>query len=414
MVVLSEAHHGDPHVHARILHGTAGQSVFLSGVLIMTDNSPQTPQAPEALTATMRITAIVRVLTGLMVMALIVNIILNVSSTLWPNWIPEKMSGAGFQKDITQRVHAAEKAFTSNAQLQNQKLCVFLGLSSQRESVDLATLTDIDGIDAKYLGLCGAGLSMATMTQQSSALFDSNLNPQLAIIGINLYHQVDPLVIAKLKQADAPVVTKTGLPIITPLLKGDIRKTWHQTRQRIWVYQRRRDVNTVLTENLAAINTQMLNLFGTSSSSGSDEVTSPWREMIRIDGPEKASKATYKAQTQSYANRGLFDVASYEPQLITQEEKALNDIIRELQQRGSTVVIMLMPEYSSLRESVPAVAMQRLAENLQTTFGDTAPEVIDMRDALGDDKFTDISHVNSSGRMAYSKLIAPMLVKWMQ
>ncbi len=298
--------------------------------------------------------------------------------------------------------------------MQNQKLCVFLGLSSQRESVDLATLTDIDGIDAKYLGLCGAGLSMATMTQQSSALFDSNLNPQLAIIGINLYHQVDPLVIAKLKQADAPVVTKTGLPIITPLLKGDIRKTWHQTRQRIWVYQRRRDVNTVLTENLAAINTQMLNLFGTSSSSGSDEVTSPWREMIRIDGPEKASKATYKAQTQSYANRGLFDVASYEPQLITQEEKALNDIIRELQQRGSTVVIMLMPEYSSLRESVPAVAMQRLAENLQTTFGDTAPEVIDMRDALGDDKFTDISHVNSSGRMAYSKLIAPMLVKWMQ
>jgi hypothetical protein len=252
------------------------------------------------------------------------------------------------------------------------------------------------------------------MQQQSSALLASDLKPNLVVIGINLYHQVDPLVIEKLKQNQGPAVVDNSIPILTPLLKGDLRTTYHQTRQRIWVYERRRDVNTVITEKLAAINGGILKLFHTTSSKGMDELTSPWREMIRLQGPEHASAATFAGQIKSYGNRGLFDEASYEPEHIAEEQKALNQIITQLQSRGATVLIMLMPEHSTLRASVPEVAMTRLKDNLQATFGENAPQIIDMQAALDDEKFSDISHVNTSGRMAYTKLISPMLVQRMQ
>ncbi|MFG0250569.1 MAG: hypothetical protein ACF8OB_16915 [Phycisphaeraceae bacterium JB051] len=385
----------------------------------MTQSPPEAPEQLEQETVAPqttgdRITVVGRVLFGLVIAALIVNIALNLSSTLWPTWLPHKMSGTGFQKDITQRVNAAEAAFASNPELANEKLAVFLGLSSQRESVDLATLTELDGIDAKYLGLCGAGASMATMQQQGAALLESDLKPDLVIIGINLYHQVDPLVIAQHKKPTTEEVKETGLPIVSPLVKGDIRKAYHDTRERVWVYERRRDVNTVITENLASVNAGIMQVFNTSSQSGANEVTSPWREMIRIDGPEKASEATYIAQIKSYANRGLFEAQSYQPDWITAEHDALNTIIKQSQERGAKVVIMLMPEHSRLRASVPEVAMQRLKSDLGQTFGDDAPQIVDMRDALEDDKFSDISHTNSAGRMRYSRLIAPMLAEWLQ
>ncbi|MAX24727.1 MAG: hypothetical protein CMJ19_09515 [Phycisphaeraceae bacterium] len=382
----------------------------------MTDTPPEKNEQDQVKTQTTgdRIAVVGRVLFGLVIAALIVNLLLNLSSTLWPTWLPHKMSGTGFQKDITQRVHAAEAAFVNDPELANAKLAVFLGLSSQRESVNLATLTEIDGIDAKYLGLCGAGASMATMQQQGAALLESELKPDLVIIGINLYHQVDPLVIAQHKQPETTEVQETGLPIVSPLVQGDIRQAYHDTRERVWVYDRRRDVNTVITENLATVNAGIMQVFHTTSQSGANEVTSPWREMIRIDGPEKASEATYIAQNKSYANRGLFEAQSYQPDWITAEHNALNTVIKQTQERGAKVVIMLMPEHSRLRASVPEVAMQRLKTDLDQTFGDAAPEIVDMRDSLADDNFSDISHTNSAGRMQYSKLIAPMLVKWLQ
>jgi hypothetical protein len=386
----------------------------------MNDTAPQNLEqnAVESLPASQRtsdrVAVVGRILFGLVIAALIVNVLLNISTNLWPTWLPQKMSGAGFQKDITQRVNAAQQEYANQPELKDQKLAVFLGLSSQRESVDLATLTEFDGVEAKYLGLCGAGASMATMQQQGAALMASDLKPDLVIIGINLYHQVDPLVIAKHNQSDATEVLETGLPIFSPLIKGDIRKVYHDTRERVWVYERRRDVNTVITEKLASVNAGMMMLFHTTSQSGASEVTSPWREMIRIDGPEKASQATYDSQIQSYASRGLFDEASYQPDWITAEHQALNEIIKQSHERGAKVVIMLMPEFSKLRASVPAVAMERLKADLQDHFGDHAPQIVDMRNSLSDDLFSDISHTNSNGRMAYSKLIAPMLEKWLK
>ncbi|MBN4061061.1 hypothetical protein JYU15_01355, partial [bacterium AH-315-I18] len=207
---------------------------------------------------------------------------------------------------------------------------------------------------------------------------------------------------------------KSACPSSPPLLKGDLRKTYHQTRERIWVYQRRRDVSTTLTKKLAIVNSQILKLFGTTSQNSSDQLTSPWREMIRIDGPEHASAATFTSQIKSYRNRGLFDPQSYDLQTIKDESDELNNIIKQLQSQEAQVLIMLMPEYSTLRQAVPAIALQRLKSNLKIAFGDTAPQIIDMRESLPDELFSDISHVNSAGRAAYSKRIAPILARQMQ
>ena len=52
MVVLPQTHHGDPYVHARLLHGSAGQPVFLPGILIMTDTPPEKNEQDQVKTQT--------------------------------------------------------------------------------------------------------------------------------------------------------------------------------------------------------------------------------------------------------------------------------------------------------------------------------------------------------------------------
>lgn len=363
----------------------------------------------------MRMLTLCRVFTGLIVMVLVINALLNLSTDLWPNWLPRKMTGNGFHEDITNRVHKAQQAYAKDPTLTDSKLCVIMGLSSQREAAELSILNQLDGIDARYLGLCGAGPSLSTIKDQCSALFSSDLKPDLAVIGINLHLQVDPLVISKIR----PVVheteqSKSLIPILSPLLKGDLRKAYGQTRERAWFHVRRRDVSIEVKEKLYIVNNMLLTLFGTTNGNSTDDLTSPWREMIHIGFPAKASSSTFTTQIQSYTNRGLFDVHSYEPQNIAREHQALNDIISTMQARGTKVMIILMPEHSLLRKSIPDVAMTRLEDDLLKTFGNKAPQIINMRDALPDEDFSDIAHVNSSGRKMFSKLIAPILAEQMQ
>jgi hypothetical protein len=80
--------------------------------------------------------------------------------------------------------------------------------------------------------------------------------------------------------------------------------------------------------------------------------------------------------------------------------RALVDLVRQARATGAEVVLLLMPEATSLREAVPPGAVASLREALDRGFGPEAPPVIDLRAALSDDEFAGTIHATKAGRQA--------------
>ncbi len=77
--------------------------------------------------------------------------------------------------------------------------------------------------------------------------------------------------------------------------------------------------------------------------------TDPWREMIHLEAPERATEATFREQLASYENRKLFDPVTYDSPVARQQLDSLIRLIGQLQARGARVVVVVMPEHSELR-----------------------------------------------------------------
>ncbi len=99
--------------------------------------------------------------------------------------------------------------------------------------------------------------------------------------------------------------------------------------------------------------------------------------------------------------------------MATQQINALVKLISDLQARGTKVVLVMMPEHSYLRGRLPAIAMEHLQESLASDLGANDPPLVDCRDALPDDDFADISHVNTDGRSDFSKLLAGKILQYL-
>ena len=76
---------------------------------------------------------------------------------------------------------------------------------------------------------------------------------------------------------------------------------------------------------------------------------------------------------------------------------------------GTEVVVLLLPESSSLRALIPPEAMSCLREALGRGFGPDAPMVVDLRAAIADDQFHDSIHPNKSGREATTRQLLEAL-----
>jgi hypothetical protein len=93
---------------------------------------------------------------------------------------------------------------------------------------------------------------------------------------------------------------------------------------------------------------------------------------------------------------GKFDAKNYS--IDGPNVRALIETIRVLNKAGTEVIILLVPEESRIRKYRPLEAMAVLRTSLASAFGAGAPAVLDFRDAVADDKFTDVQHVNTEGR----------------
>jgi hypothetical protein len=106
-------------------------------------------------------------------------------------------------------------------------------------------------------------------------------------------------------------------------------------------------------------------------------------------------------------NKGWSNPASYAAD--GANARALIAIIRAARARGIEVVIALLPEATTLRNSVPPEAMRCLRAALDRGFGTAAPPVIDLRAAIPDSMFHDSIHPRRPGRLAATRLLVEAL-----
>ncbi|HEY1922412.1 MAG TPA: hypothetical protein VGG44_06575 [Tepidisphaeraceae bacterium] len=349
-----------------------------------------------------RLLPVAHIVVLLLVAMIAINQVMLSIAHAYPDWLPYHMEGTGFTEDIAQRVAAAEDRYPSDA-AHGQYLCALLGLSSLREASDLQLMTRLTDDKVRLLGLCGAGPSLEDIADQSASLRDSTLHPDLVIIGINEFHQAKPT--AEVAAANA----RERVTFTQALMHGDMRDILKPLRDKIWFYQRRQDVSLESESVLLSAKVKIVRAMGARME---NPTTDPWREMIHLEAPERATAATFHDQMVSYGNRKLFDSSTYDLPVAAEQLHTLTQLISELESRGATVVIVIMPEYSELRDRVPPIAMQRLLASLQK-LGGSAPAVVNFRNALGDDDFSDISHVNVNGRADFSRLLAAKIVEFL-
>ena len=343
---------------------------------------------------------------------LVVNAVLWGVDAVTPNWLPYRMAGEGFRDDITQRVQAAQVRYAADVG-HDEYFCVLLGLSSLREGTDLKLLGQLGSAKCRYLGLCGAGPALDAIPEEAHELEDSKLRPDLVIIGVNEFLQAKP--VAPPTEAGGAsggggAATPVHSKFIGDLLHHDLRNMVKDVLSWVWFYERRRDVSGEIESLLLSGKEKILHALGAHMN---NPLNDPWREMIRLGGPDHASAAALREQLAAYAKRNLFAANTYDTTQARAQIESLSDLIRLMKSRGATVVVVLMPEYSQLRSQIPAIAVTQLETQLKAGLSASAPPILNLRDALPDDDFTDIAHVNPEGREAFTKLLAAKVAEYL-
>jgi hypothetical protein len=337
---------------------------------------------------------------GVAAAVVLINLVLHLSTTVAPEWLPYRAAGAGYANDIAQRVESVEQQY-QDGRLHDQKyFCALIGLSGLREAIDLKVMAQANP-NCRYMGLGGAGVAMDTIAEESRSFFTSKLRPDVAVVGIADFLLVKP--------APPGAAGADGSPWLAALRDGRVRDLARMARDWLWFVERRRDVNTAVEEVLIVCKLSVLRFLGANAAAQQNPLADPWREMIRNEVPEHASEAALRAGIAGYEARRWYDPASYERQRIQLQAQALNDVVRNLRSRGTNVIVAVMPQHSRLRARLPAVAMNTLKSGMDEAFGASAPPLLDLREAVPDTGFADIAHVNTEGRRIVSQRIAAQI-----
>lgn len=324
----------------------------------------------------------------------LLNVLMWVSTTLAPDllWVPKQFFGVDFVKENYQRVQGAKSYYRDPLHNHNASLVVILGLSSVSEGVSIRQLQmnarDRADNDTQFLSLSGAGRNFKEIDIYAEPLLKSALNPTLVILAINPFHLMDP----PTKQLDLWVVLREIPPL--HILAG-------------WFITKRNDLRHLVDMKVLKLRTS---LFGWLDNRVDEKGLSPWRESTFMGILPLQTTEQWKNKLNEYGKRGYNNIKNY--QHSRQQTIVLDKLLTSFGEKGSKVVIVLMPEHTSLYQSVPKNAMQTLVgqfgERLSTAH---PPKIINMRQAIPDSGFNDISHMNKNGREIFTNMLDELIQK---
>lgn len=129
----------------------------------------------------------------------------------------------------------------------------------------------------------------------------------------------------------------------------------------------------------------------------------PWQPPIEKPIERAAAPAELAERLQQHARLGRFAAAGYPsdgPQV-----RELEGLLARVGRLSRRVVVVLLPEHSEFRRSIPTQAARLLVGTVQRS-APAATQLLDLRDALPDDQFADTYHLTMDGRRALSALLA--------
>lgn len=312
-------------------------------------------------------------------------------------WLPRTVTGTGYLEDSRDRVASAAQAYREGRVPGSPHLGAVIGISNVRQGIDLSVINGRAGGDWRFLGLGGAGLGIFDVARYADVLLSSDLRPDLVVVGFGLHQMVD----------SRPKPGSVNVGLTDYLRRGDLRNAAIVLRDSVWVYSRRQDVNLTVQAAVLDARAWLFKRFGVELPQPAGQDRSPWRNMMRSDWPEHFSAASLKEEEQFFRDLGVFELPTY--QEAPKANAALIDIIERFHARGSDVVLLLMPEHSTLWRGVPADALPLLQSRLQAHFAAKTPAILDFRKAIDDDGFVDLAHLNRRGSEQFSGMMATAL-----
>lgn len=309
------------------------------------------------------------------------------------DWLPKATAGTGFLEDNRQRVEGAQREYEEGRVKPGEQLCAIVGLSNVREAVPLKVVSEEAGLACRYLGLGAAGGGMPDVVPQARLLLESELRPDLVLLGIGPHQLLDT----------RPKPNALQMSFLESLRKGDFRNAAIAIRNDSWFFARRNDISITLENHLLDARAALFRAFGVHLQEAAADRRSPWREMIRTIFAEHFSEATLREEEQFFQGLGAFDRETYTN--ATKAPTILIQLVRDFRAHGAVVVVVLMPENSRLRQRMPPNVLEVVSMPLHRAFGEDMPPILDLRDAVEDSGFVDLAHLNPAGSALCGHLI---------
>jgi hypothetical protein len=313
------------------------------------------------------------------------------------SWVPKAVTGTGYLEDSRLRVAQTLQHYRENRIGPHEHLAVVVGVSEVREGIELGAMAEALGPQWRLLGLGGAGFGLGSIRQYANLVLASELRPDVAVLGFGLYHLVDY----------RPRPGVAGPDVVEQVRQGDVRSVVVALRNSTWTYARREDISVSVDFAVLELRARLLAAFGVALPDGDARKRSPWREMIKTDWPEHFSAATLKLQEQDYESNGIFDLERYEASPVA--TATLMGMIEQFHRRGARVVLLVMPQRSTLNQRIPSEALQVLQRQLRHTFPGNEPPLLDFRKAVEDSGFVDLPHLNRKGSLEFSQKLGKTL-----
>ena len=324
----------------------------------------------------------------LLIWGVTVNLALYaLSATAFLSWLPDRQTGVGFATDNKQRVEGAEQEYRTGSVRPDKRLGAIVGISNIREAVDLDILNQQLGKQWRFIGIAGAGAGAASIVDNAQILEQSDLRPDMVIVGSAPLQTLDALLPGRYSPPAAPSARERVKALV---------------KQAVWLNARRRDVSVSTERALLDLRADLFDAFNVQLPT--PDTQTPWRSMLRVMGSERFPDKAFRDGMVWAQSIGAFHLGTY--QRSQTAPRMLAETLRALSSKGSRVVLVLTPEHSLLRSREPKEIVAYLQQRIRRESGIPQLEVLDYRSAVADDGFVDLVHLNSSGSKRFTRILA--------
>ncbi len=324
-----------------------------------------------------------------------------------PGWFPSMPSkmDVGALERIGGRVALAARDIGRDPQI-GDRLGVILGSSTMQTALQ-PELLSVEG-EVRWLNLCGPDAGLVDLERVARVLERGGLRPSVAVVGINLGMLAAPgdlMAEAMLADLAPPAWSQLSRPRRPASGPARFFRSLGRLAGDAGDWLRPSFTKIHYLKDLAVFEWRLAAAPGVGIDAAFAPASDYW-----TPPPAWADPATdeFRAwQVREYTRKGWFAADAYGPD--GPNVRALAGLLARLRRLDSRVVLVLLPEPAGLRERMPAEACRRLTALVAGLPPADAPEVLDLREALGDGDLMDLVHPGPLGREAVTRRVARSL-----